>query len=460
LTLIPVELPLAERASLDTRVLAVTAAVTLASTVLFGIAPGLAAARAALDATLRQDARAGTSRRVKRALRGFAVAQFAGALVLLTVASLLLRSFVALIATDPGFQPRQAVALSAYVPARAYPTRVDMLAFHDRLLEGLARLPGVEAVGLASDLPFAATEKRALVIEGEGERGAEQPMTTQSWVAGDYFHAAGIGLRRGRAFDAHDAEEAVPVAVVSESLARRFWPGQDALGKRFRWGAPEFPWLTVVGVVGDVKDGNLGEEASPHTYTPLRQERARHVERFLRSVNVVVRATGSPRPLATQVRQEVSRQDPSLAVADLRLLEQDLGRAVAPQRFQLTLVGAFAVLALILAAVGVYGILAHFVGEQTREIGVRMALGARAQDVLKSVMVDGLRLAALGALVGLGLSLAVARLVRGLLFGVAAYDPAAFLAAPALLGLVALAACSIPGWRAARVDPVVALRQD
>ena len=175
---------------------------------------------------------------------------------------------------------------------------------------------------------------------------------------------------------------------------------------------------------------------------------------------MVVRAAGAPRPLAHIVRAELARLDPSLAVSDLRLLEQDVGRAVAPQRFQVTLVGAFALLALLLAAVGVYGILAHFVGEQTREIGVRIALGARARDVLVSVVGDGLRLAALGAAGGLVLSLVVARFLRGLLFGIAAYDPAAFLGAPALLGLVALAACTIPAWRAARVDPVVALRQE
>ncbi len=460
LVLAPVELPLTERAAIDARVLAVTLAVSLGSTFLFGIAPGLAAAQVALDAALRQDARAGTSKRLKALLRGFAVAQFAGALVLLTSASLLLRSFVLLIATDPGFQPRGAVALSVYVPARAYPTRADMVAFHDLVREGLGRLPGVEAVGLANDLPLAATEKRAVVIETAGESKEDPPITTQSWVAGDYFRAAGIPLRAGRLLDERDTESAPPVAIVSEKLARRFWPGQDVIGKRFRWGSPEYPWLTVVGVVGDVKDGPPGEEAGPHTYTPLRQERARNVERFLRSMNVVVRTAGPPRPLETAVRRELARLDPSLAVSDLRLLEQDVGRAVAPQRFQLSLVGAFAVLGLLLAAVGVYGILAHFVGEQTREIGVRMALGARARDVLMAVAGDGLRLAALGAVLGLVLSLAVVRFLRGMLFGVAAYDPITFLAAPVLLGLVALIACSVPAWRAARVDPVVALRQE
>jgi putative ABC transport system permease protein len=248
--------------------------------------------------------------------------------------------------------------------------------------------------------------------------------------------------------------------VVSEGLARRFWPGQDALGKRLRWGGEENPWLTVVGVVGEVKDGLRQEEANPPTYTPLRQEGPAEIEGFLRSVNVVLRAQGAPEPLMAAVRREVAALDAGLAVADLRVLTDDLRAAVAPQRFQLTIVAAFALLGLTLAAIGLYGILAHFVGEQTREIGLRMALGARAGDVLRGVLGEGARLAALGAVAGLALSLAATRLVRGMLFGVGAYDPLAFLAAPALLALVALAACGVPAWRAARVDPVVALRQE
>ena len=456
----PVELPLVEGAGLDARVLLVTAAVSLGSALLFGIAPGLLAARGSLTAALRQDARSGTSRGLKRALRGFAVAQFAGALVLLTASALLLRSFAALVAVDPGFQPRQAVALSTSLPERGYPKRSDILALDQRLLERLAGLPGVETLGASSDLPFASSERRALSAEG-GQAGGEAapPVTTQSWVLGDYFRAAGIPLRAGRLLQPQDVEAALPVVVISDSLARRFWPGQDPLGKRLRWGNT-LPWLTVVGVVGDVKDGRLEEEANPHTYTPLLQEGPAEIEGFLRSINIVLRSRSEPAPLLAAVRREIAAIDPGLAVANLRLLEQDMRAAVAPQRFQLTVVAAFAVLGLLLAAVGVYGILAHFVGQQTREIGVRMALGARAADVLGGVVGEGLRLALLGAAVGVLLSLAVARTLRGMLYGIGAYDLVAFLAAPVLLGLVALLACLVPAWRAARLDPVVALHQE
>jgi predicted permease len=457
---LPRELPLVEQAGLDARVLALTLLSSLLCALLFGIAPGLVAAAGPLNAALRQDARGGSSRGLRRALRGFAVAQFAGALVLLTGAGLLLRSFSALVRTDPGFQPRQALALSTYLPARGYPSRADILAFDQRLLEHLAVLPGVETLGASTDLPFAPSERRAITIEGGPAGSTTPPVTTQSWVLGDYFRAAGIPLRAGRLFDPRDREDAPAVVIVSESLARRFWPEEDPLGKRLRWGGEENPWLTVVGIVGDVKDGRLQEEANPHTYTPLAQEGPREIEGFLRSINVVLRARAEPRSLMASVRAEVARLDPRLAVADLRLLTEDLRDAVAPQRFQLTVVGAFALLGLLLAAVGIYGILSHFVGQQTREIGVRMALGARAADVLRGVAGEGLRLAALGALLGLALSLAAARLLRGLLFGVGAYDPPAFVAAPLVLGLVALVACGIPAWRAVRVDPVVALRQD
>ncbi len=460
LALAPVELPLVERAGLDGRVLAVTLIVSLGSALLFGIAPGLAAVQGDLTGTLRHDARAGTSKGLKRALRGFAVAQFAGALVLLTAAGLLLRSFQTLIATDPGFQPRQAAALSAFLPASAYATRADILGFEERVLERLGQLPGIETVGASTDLPFAPSERRALLVEAGGEDRAVPPVTTQSWVLGDYFGAAGIPLRSGRRFEPRDAEGAPLVVIVSENLARGFWPGQDVIGKRLRFGAGKAPWLTIVGVVGDVKDGRLEERANPHTYTPLWQETPSDVEAYLRSINVVARAHGEPRLLLAGIRHEIATLDPALAVADLRLLDRDLSRAVAAQRFQATLVGGFAVLGLLLAAVGVYGILAHFVGQQTREIGVRMAMGARATDVLRVVVTDGLRLAAIGAGLGLFLSLAVARLLRGLLFGVGAYDPAAFVAALVVLALVTLAACAVPAWRAARVDPTVALRQD
>jgi putative ABC transport system permease protein len=456
---LPRELPLMEQTGLDARVLAATVAVSLAASVLFGIAPGLAAAGGPLNAALRQDARAGTSRGLRRALRGFAVAQFAGALVLLTGAGLLLRSFSALLRVDPGFQPRHALALSAYLPAPGYPTHADIVAFGERLLERLASLPGVETLGASSDLPFAPTERRAIKTEGVSLDSTTPPVATQSWVMGDYFRAAGIPLRSGRLFGPRDREGSPSVVIVSESLARRFWPGQDPLGKRMRWGEAS-RWLTVVGVVGDVKEGRLTEAADPHTYTPLAQERPEEIEGFLRNLNVVLRVRSDPPALMAAVRREVAALDPRLAVANLRLLTQDLGEAVAPQRFQLTVVAAFALLGLTLAAVGIYGILSHFVGQQTREIGVRMALGARAGDVWRAVVGEGARLAVLGALVGLVLALALARLLRGLLFGVGAYDAPAFVAAPLLLGLVAVVACGVPAWRAVRVDPAVALRQE
>jgi predicted permease len=455
---LPRELPLVEQTGLDGRVLAATVLVSLATSVLFGIAPGLAAAAKPLNAALRQDARGGTSRGLRRALRGFAVAQFAGALVLLTGAGLLLRSFSALLRVDPGFQPHHALALSAYLPAPGYPRHADIVAFDERLLERLAGLPGVETLGASSDLPFAPTERRAIRTEGGSPESTTPPVATQSWVMGDYFRAAGIPLRAGRRFDPRDREGSPPVVIVSESLARRFWPGQEPLGKRMRWGEAS-RWLTVVGVVGDVKEGRLAEAADPHTYTPLAQERPEEIEGFLRNLNVVLRVRSEPGPVMTAVRREVAQLDPRLAVADLRPLARDLDDAVAPQRFQLSVVAAFALLGLLLAAVGIYGILSHFVGQQTREIGVRMALGARAADVLRGVVGEGARLAALGAAAGLLLSLGLARLLRGLLFGVGTYDPLAFLSAPVLLALVALIACAVPAWRALRVDPVVALRE-
>ncbi|HXY38154.1 MAG TPA: ABC transporter permease [Vicinamibacteria bacterium] len=460
LAFVPVQLPLVDRAGLDGRVLAVTLALSLGSAMLFGLVPGLAAAQGPLQDVLRHDGRAGAARGLRRALRALAVAQFAFALVLLTAAFLLLRSFQALLAVDPGFEPRQAVALAATLPARGYADAGQMLAFEERLLARLASMPGVVSVGLSTDLPLAPAERRALVVEsGAGDRSLP-PIATQSWISGDYFRAAGIPLLAGRTFGLRDARDAALVVVVSQSLARGFWPGEDPIGKRLKWGATRAPWLTVVGVVGDVKDGRLDEKANPHTYTPILQERPDEVAADLRSVNVVVRAQAEPESLLAGIRREVAALDPALAVAGLRLLDRDLRGAVAPQRFQATLVAAFAGVGLLLAALGVYGILVHLVGQKTREIGVRMAFGAGAGDVLRMVLREGLALALAGAVLGLVASLAVVRLLRALLFGLGPYDPLAFLAATLVLVAVAAAACGVPAWRAAHIDPVVALRQE
>ena len=460
LAFVPVQIPLADRAGLDGRVLAVTFALSVGSALLFGLVPGFAAAQGHLQAVLRHDGRAGVGRGLRRALRGLAVAQFAFALVLLTAAFLLLRSFQALLGVDPGFQPRQAVALAAALPARGYADADRMIAFEERLLARLASLPGAVAAGLSTDLPLAPAERRALVVESGGGDRSLPPVATQSWILGDYFRAAGIPLVAGRSFEPQDKRGGALVVIVSQSLARGFWPGQDPIGKRLKWGAEKAPWLTVVGVAGDVKDGRLDEKANPHTYTPLLQERRDEVAADLRSVNVVVRAQAQPESLLAAIRREVAALDPALAVADLRLLDRDLRQAVAPQRFQATLVAAFAGVGLLLAALGVYGILVHLVGQRTREIGVRMAFGAGRGDLLRMVLGEGLVLALTGAVLGLVASLALVRLLRALLFGVGPYDPLAILAALLVLVAVAAAACGVPAWRAAHLDPVVALRQE
>jgi putative ABC transport system permease protein len=462
--LAPTDLPFLAGLRLDGTVLAVTLLVSVSSAVLFGVAPALDMTRGDLHSALRQGGRrtteGGARRRVQEA---FVVGQFALGLVLLVGAGLLIRSLEMLLHTDPGFRPQQVVALTASLPASAYPQADDIRSFYAQLLERLGALPGVTAVGAASDLPLAGTEVRAFEAE-EGALGpGKGPGVAHTWMTGDYFGAVGIGLKKGRRFTPYDRTGALPVAIVSESLARLCWPGADPIGKRIRWGAGN-AWMTVVGVVGEVKDGPLHTQPRPHTYTPLLQERdegvADSIVGLLRNLSVAVRAEGEPSTLLSSVRDQARALDPELAIARLRLLTEDLHDTTAPQRFNASVLAAFALAAVFLAAIGVYGVLAASVARQTHEIGVRMALGAKPRDLIQMVGRRGIALASAGLALGLAAAAALSRLISGLLYGVGSVDLVTFASTPLVLMLVAAVACFVPARRATRVDPLVALRHE
>ena len=324
----------------------------------------------------------------------------------------------------------------------------------------------MHAAAVASDLPTILGERRAFTPEGAPASAGVPPTVALTWVAGDYFGTLGVAVKRGRAFTADELAGNRAVTVVSESLARRFWPGQDALGKRLKWGIAESrtPWLTIVGVAADAADGPLGAEPTIHAYEPYAQlserELADAITGLARTLHVAVRAEGEPAALARLARAEIARLDPALAVSEMATMEQRLADTVAPQRFSAVLLGAFAAGGLLLAAIGLYGVLASAVAQRTREIGVRIALGAGRRTVLGLVLRQGMALVGAGLVLGLAAAAAATRVMAAQLYGTTPLDPWAFGAVPLLLALVAAVACWLPARRAAGVDPVVALKQE
>jgi len=313
-------------------------------------------------------------------------------------------------------------------------------------------------------LPLSGCGTIAIQIEGGRNAGGETPQAIcQSWQVGNYFQTLGIPLLKGRSFTLEDRIESQPVALVSETAARQFWPGQDPIGKHIRWGVYA-PWQTIVGIVGDVNDEPLGQPVQLHVYRPYLQMADLFFEdsRFgeVRSMNLAVRSQTDPASLTSAVIGQIHSLDPDLAVANIRTMEQVINSSVAGPRFNTLLLGVFAGVALFLAAIGIYGVMAYAITQQTHEIGIRLALGAQPRNVLQLVLRRGVRLAGVGAAFGVAAALALTRLMAGLLYGISATDPATFSCVVILLLAIALLACYVPARRAMRVDPMVALRYE
>ena len=464
----PASMPRVHEIRLDETVLAFAVLLSMSTAVLFGLVPALEASRSEIGDALKEGGRTATqSRRQRRVLSILVSAQFAMAVVLLAGAGLLLRSFITLLATEPGFRPEQVLSMSMSLPASSYSRAEQIRSFYQRLLENVEAIPGVKAASAATDLPLAVRERRSITpeVQSGGTEGIPR-VTAHVWALGEYFEALRIPLKKGRYFTRRDGQSGERVVIINETMAAHFWPGQDPLGHRMKWGgnASNTPWMTIVGVVGNVKQGPLRTETVPQTYEPYLQVGGALIEDnnvgMLRSLTLIVRAEMEPAALIQTVRQQVRALDPALPVVNVQTLEQHVSKSVAPERFNTYLLGAFAVFALILAAIGIYGVMARSVAQRTHEIGVRMALGARRSDVLKLVARPGMTLAACGIAIGIGGALAFTRVLAGLLFGVQPYDPWTFSGVVALLCLVALLACYIPARRAARVDPMVALRYE
>jgi len=441
--------------AMNLRVLAFTAGLSLLTALFAGIIPAFQASRRDLNETLKEGGRSPSPGvRPHRLRQGLAVAEIAVALVLSVHSALLLRSFFLLTKVDPGFNPRNVLTMYVDLPEGRYGLPGQTAAFYRQILERIAALPGVQAVALGTDLPLTGNHSRSdISIEGLPIPSPDQfPHPDFHRITPGYLKVLGLPLVRGRNFTEADGPGAPEVALISDSLARRYWPGVDPVGKRFSLGRPRAAtrWATVVGVVGDTKQYGLDARPPLEVYLPFLQSP--------RNGAVVALRGEGPGALAPSVTAAIQAVDPDLPVHDALTMDQVSAASVGSRRLTMTLLGLFAALALILAAVGIYGVISTMVEQRTHEIGLRMALGARRISVLRLVVGEGMRLALLGVALGSMLAVGLTGLLQSLLFGIGARDPLTFLGVAVLLVLVAAAACYLPARRAATVDPMIALR--
>jgi putative ABC transport system permease protein len=454
---LPQGLPRLDAVRLDPGALGVAAALTLTLAVVIGLAPAWRGGRANVGGALRDGARlAGSRRHVARS--ALVAAEVALALVLLAGAGLLARSLSRLMARDPGFNPRGVLALDVQATGSAYETADDVYANHDRLIASVATLPGVRAVGITSQLPLGGN------LDMYGIQAEDRPLANPALapsadryvVSQEFMNAMRIPLIRGRPFTRADHDSASkPVVIVSAALAERIWGTQDAIGKRIRMGGPTRPWREIVGIAGNVRHSSLDTDLTQQVYVPERQWIGPDNQ-----VTLVVRTDGDAAALTASVRRAVRDVDPAQPITRVATMEQILATSTANRRLALVLFGAFSFTALVMAAAGIYGVLAGSVIERTREIGVRTALGATPGRILALVLSQGARLIIVGLGAGLVGALALGQVLRSLLFGVAPNDPPTLAAVTGALAVVALLACLVPVLRALRVDPVTALRAE
>jgi putative ABC transport system permease protein len=448
-------LPMLKQSRLDLPVLAFTMLASLLTGLIFGTAPALAVARTNVHETLQAGGRGSAEGRGGNRLRGLlVVCEVALALLLMIGASLMMRSLLKLHGVNPGFRPPGVLTASIDLPASKYSKPEQQIAFFSQLEERLGAMPGVNAAGLTSVLPLTGNNQgMVMVIEGRPVSGpADAPILYYRMVDGRYFQAMRIPLRKGRLFTAQDKQGAPRVLIVNETMARRFWPNQDPIGKRVGTGAPQ-DWMLVVGVVGDVRHMSLAQEPDAEIFLPLAQNPRPDMK-------LVVRTASDPLRFAPALRQAVMEVDRDQPVSLVASMEQNLSDSIATKRFAATLLTIFAAVALLLAVVGIYGVIAYSVTRRRQEIGVRMALGARGGDVLRMVVGQGTLLALIGVIIGLAAAFPLTRVIASLLYGVKAADPAVYSGVALLLIAVAALASYLPARRAAKVDPVVALRYE
>jgi putative ABC transport system permease protein len=477
-SLLPTSLPRHNEIGVNGRVLSFTFALSLFTILLFGLLPALQAVKADVRAALNEGGRGGSRQGLLRRL--LVVVEVALALVLLVGAGLMARSFVKLRQAPIGFSERNILTMRVTLPEAKYPFPIGAddrrnpagIDFYERLLERVGSLPGVKAAAVSTVLPLGSMGNwgKFLSVEGRPAPASidQVPSANFALISHDFFRTFGVAIRRGRSFTAQDKENSQPVAIVNETLARRFFPNEDPVGKTIWMGPPEhllppeaqrpenrFVRREIVGVVADVKSGSLNQPVAPLVYAPFYQHRR---EGWSNSLTLAVQTETAPETLTAAVRGQVRALDRDQPVASVRTFGELLDRTHSEAKFNLLLLGIFAVVALVLAAIGVYGVMSYAVTQRTREIGVRIALGAQPRSVLSLVIGQGMTLVSVGVVIGVAAAWALTRLMAAMLFETRATDPATFALIALLLAAVALLACLVPARRAAKVDPMVALR--
>jgi putative ABC transport system permease protein len=466
LRLVPSNIPRLNEVRIDWVVLVFALAISVLPGLAFGLAPALQSAKAALSPAIREGARgSGYSTKTGRLRDALIVSELAFAVVLMVGAGLLLRTLLDLLQENPGFNPTQVVAANLSLPepndpkADPYLSVAQQTSFNRELLRRMRAIPGIELAAITSDLPTTnlrlkdAQAINALSIEDRPVNSSLDLRAERIRISPDYFKVMQAPLLRGRFFTEDDEDGKQPVAIVDETTARKYWPTRDPLGRLLRFGPdPTQSRMTVVGIVKDIKNDGLDTDGVPHIYVPIYQSPDR-------DLSVVLRTSLPAKVLEPQIRHEIQSIDPGMPVFNVSSMNDVLDRSLASRRFSADVVGGFAGLALLLASIGIYGLLAYMVGQRSREIGLRMALGARRWDVLKLILSKGIVLAGVGIVVGVIVSAATASMMASLLYGVHPHDLLVFLAVPLLLFAVAVLASYIPARRATKVDPIVALRE-
>jgi putative ABC transport system permease protein len=460
--------PRAREIGVDSQVLVFTLLISVATGILFGLAPALRVARRDVNSALKDVAKSTIPGFSRNRLRGaLVVAEIALAVVLLIGAGLLMRSFLRLTSVDPGFKADNVLLLEVPLSEARYKEDERVVRFFDEMLARVRALPGVEAAGTTHTAPLDGSDSSRpfIIADRTPPEAGREPGAGYRVVSPGYFRALGIPVLQGRDFSDNDRLSAPGVVMINQTLARRHWPDSNPVGQRMRQGAVggESPWMEIVGVVGDVRHSRLDAEPRPEMYFPYAQagaQASRSIVASRRRITLAVRASSSLGSLGEAVRREIASIDKNQPVTGVRTMSESVARSVMSQRFSALLVAIFAGLALALAMIGVYGVMSFSVGGRTREIGIRMALGAQGADVMRMIVGQGMWLVVAGIIVGLAASFAATRLMAGLLYGISTTDPLVFIIIPALLAGVALLACYLPARRATKINPMEALRYE